>query len=267
MTILVTGGTGLVGSRLLRRFVEAGIECRGLVRPGGELPDGVEPVRGDILDPGSLAAAVDGVEAIVHLAATFRTTDDERIWEVTLEGTRHLLAAIRRDAPRARVVMASTSNIYDFDAPRPGRETDDVHPTLAYPASKAAAETELRNSGLTWAVLRLPFVYGDGDGHLDAFRSASMHPAQRFSLMHHEDIAAAFRLALTGAMDGRVVNVADDAPATVYEMAALGGYEYPPSAEPLTHPWRGQVDVSLARDLGFRPAILSIHEAARLGRL
>lgn len=267
MTILVTGGTGLVGSRLLRRFAEAGIECRGLVRAGGDLPDGVEPVVGDILDVASLAEAVDGVETIVHLAALFRTTDNDGIWKVNLGGTRNLIAAARERAHHARFILASTSNIYDFGAPRPGRETDDVHPTFAYPASKAAAETELKNSGLTWAVVRLPFVYGDGDGHLEAFRGASMHPAQRFSVMHHQDIAAAFRLALTGAMDGQVVNFADEAPATVYEMAAISGYEYPPSAEPLINPWRGQVDVSLARSLGFRPTIPTIHEAARLGRI
>jgi site-specific recombinase XerD len=40
MTILVTGGTGLVGSRLLRRFVDAGLDCRALVRPGKEVPAG-----------------------------------------------------------------------------------------------------------------------------------------------------------------------------------------------------------------------------------
>lgn len=267
MTILVTGGTGLVGSRLLHRFTDAGIECRGLVRSGANLPEGVEPVSGDILDPASLDAAVDGVEAILHLAALFRTTDDDGIWKVNLEGTNNLIAATQRRSPNARFVLASTSNIYDFDAARPGRENDDVKPTLAYPASKAAAEAALRDSELTWAVVRLPFVYGDGDGHLEAFKGATLHPAQRFSLMHHQDVAAAFQLALTGAMDGHVVNVADEAPATVYEMAAISGYEYPSSAEPLTNPWRGQVDVALARSLGFRPTITTIHEAARLGRI
>ncbi len=44
MTVLVTGGTGLVGSRLLTRFVAAGIDTRGLVRAGKELPDGVAAV-------------------------------------------------------------------------------------------------------------------------------------------------------------------------------------------------------------------------------
>jgi UDP-glucose 4-epimerase len=69
MTILVTGGTGLVGSRLLRRFVDAGVDCRALVRPGKEVPAGATPVEGDLLDTDSLKQAVEGVSAIVHLAA------------------------------------------------------------------------------------------------------------------------------------------------------------------------------------------------------
>jgi uncharacterized protein YbjT (DUF2867 family) len=63
MTILVTGGTGLVGSRLLKRFVEAGIDCRGLVRPDKKLPVGVTAVEGDILSPDSLATAVVGMSS------------------------------------------------------------------------------------------------------------------------------------------------------------------------------------------------------------
>jgi UDP-glucose 4-epimerase len=83
MTILVTGGTGLVGPRLLKRVTEAGIECRALVRPGKELPDGVERAEGDILSPESLPAAVEGVTAVIHLAAVFRTRDDRQIWTVS----------------------------------------------------------------------------------------------------------------------------------------------------------------------------------------
>ena len=49
MTILVTGGTGLVGSRLLKPLVQAGVECRALVRASKELPAGVTPVEGDVL--------------------------------------------------------------------------------------------------------------------------------------------------------------------------------------------------------------------------
>src|ERR1019366_1364269 len=98
MTILVTGGTHLVGSRLLKRSVEAGIDCRALVRPGKELPAGVTAIEGDILDPKSLMAAVEGVSAIIHLAAVFRTTNEDEIWKVNLEGTHNLIAAVKAHA-------------------------------------------------------------------------------------------------------------------------------------------------------------------------
>ena len=109
---------------------------------------------------------MEGVDAVVHLAALFRTGDEGAIWRANLDGTRHLVEAVRTYAPQARFVMASTGNVYDADGSRPARETDACHPTAAYPASKLAAEALLRDSGLTWSVLRLPFVYGDGDGHL-----------------------------------------------------------------------------------------------------
>ena len=70
------------------------------------------------------------------------------------------------------------------------------------------------------------------------------HPARTFSLVHQRDVARAFRLALTGAMDGRVVNIVDDAPTTLYEMANLVGVELEPSAEPLSNPWMGRVDAA-----------------------
>lgn len=271
MTILVTGATGLVGPRLLARLTDGGVACRALVRPGREVPVGVERVEGDILRPDTLAAAVDGVTAVIHLAALFRTRDDEQIWAVNLEGTRNLVGALRETAPTARLLLASTSNVYDDDGTAPGREGDAVAPTLAYPASKIAAEKLVRDSGLTYGILRLPFIYGDGDGHLESLpelaAGMNWHPAQRLSVVHHSDIATAFSLALTGALDGRTVNIADESPLSLLEMAQIVGHPYPPSAEPLAQPWKGQMDISLARSLGFQPTVATIHQAARLGLL
>ena len=74
------------------------------------------------------------------------------------------------------------------------------------------------------------------------------------SLVHHRDVATAVDLALTGAMDGRVVNIADDAPMSMYDLFGLVGAAVEPSAEPLIkliNPWFGQMDASLARSLGF----------------
>jgi nucleoside-diphosphate-sugar epimerase len=271
-TVLVTGATGLVGSRLLPRLVDAGLYCRALLRrEAADLPAGVIGVRGDLADPGSLREAVEGVDAVIHLAAVFRTDDEDAIWRANRDGTRHLTQAVSAHAPQARVVLASTSNVYDADANRPGREDDTVNPTAPYPASKLAAEALLRDSDLTWSILRLPFVYGDGDGHLEMIPALAprlgLHPAHTYSVAHHRDIAVVFRLALTGVMDHRIVNITDDAPVTVYEMAAYAGNPIEGSAEPLTNPWAGRMDGSLARELGFSPTVPTIHAAAREGIL
>lgn len=270
-SLLLTGATRLVGSRLLPRLVDDGFECRALVRSDVELPPGVTGIRGDLADPDTLRAAVDGVDAVVHLAALFRTEDEAAIWRANLDGTRNLIAAVKGYAPSARFIMSSTGNVYNPDATHPALETDEVSPRPAYGASKVAAEQLLQGSGLTWAILRFPFVYGEGDGHIETIPVLAsrfgLHPAQAYSLAHHRDIAGAVRLALTGVMDDRIVNVTDDSPTTVYELSLLAGQPSEGSNEPFANPWFGRMDGTLIRELGFSPTVPSVHAAARDGLL
>jgi UDP-glucose 4-epimerase len=267
MTILVTGGTGLVGARLLPRLVEAGLDCRALLRTGKTAPDGATAVAGDLLDPVSLAGAMEDVSAIIHLAAVFRTPDTDLIWKSNLEGTRNLIAAAKAHAPEARFIMASSSTIYNPDSLRPSREDDAAEPKQAYPASKLAAENALRESGLNWSIQRFGFVYGDKDGHLEALpglvAQARWHPAQRMSMIHHRDIAGAMHLALAGAMDGRIVNIVDEAPTSIYELAELVDEPMAPSSEPLANPWHLHADGALARSLGLQPSVRTVHQAVQ----
>jgi len=86
-------------------------------------------------------------------------------------------------------------------------------------------------------------------------------------VLHHEDIATAFELALTGAMDGLVVNIADEAPLTIFEIAQIVGVTYESSSEPLSNPWKGHMDVALSRSLGFQPTVSTVYEAIREGKL
>lgn len=266
-TVLVTGATGLVGSRLLPRLVDEGFKCAALVRSNGNITEGTEVVEGDILNPASLANALKNVTAVVHLAAVFRSQDTDLIWKSNLEGTQNLINAVKLYAPNARFIMASTSNVYNADNPHPGREDDKVQPGHAYPASKLAAEKELAESGLNCAILRFPFVYGDGDGHLQMLpkhvHAAKWHPAMKISTIHHRDIVTAIRLALKGIMDGRIVNITDDAATSVYELLQLVGETMESSSEPLINPWYLHVDGSLARSLGFQPSVRSVHQAVQ----
>lgn len=100
---------------------------------------------------------------------------------------------------------------------------------------------------------------------LDSFPTALV--AKTFSLVHQRDVARAVDLALTGAMDGRIVNIVDDAPTTLYEMASLVGSPIEPSAEPLADPWMGRMDGSLSRRLGFHPTVRTVYQAAQQGIL
>lgn len=269
--ILVTGATGLVGSRVLPRLVAAGFDCHALVRGGKDIPDGVTPVEGDLLNAETLTKAVTGVSAIIHLAAVFRSQDMDLIWKSNLDGTKNLIEAAKNHSPNARFIMASTAHVYDINNLHPGREDDAVNPQHAYPASKVASEQELRQSGLNWSVLRFPFVYGDGDGHLEELPKhvipAKWHPAMRMSTIHHRDIFKALQLALRGTMDGQTVNISDEAPTSIYELLKLTGGTMESSAEPLVNPWHLHIDSSLARSLGFQPDVRTVYQAMQEGLL
>lgn len=265
--VLVTGATGLVGARLVPRLMETGVDCCVLVRNGKNVPSGVTVVEGDLFDTASLLQAVKNVSTIIHLAAVFRTQDTGLIWKSNLEGTRNLITAVKSYETDTRFIMASTAHVYNKNNPHPGREDDGVHPEHAYPASKVAAERELRESGLNWSILRLPFVYGDGDGHLEMLPkhviTAKWHPAMRMSTIHHRDIATAMNMALAGAMDGRIVNISDEAPTSIYELVQLVGEAMESSSEPLQDPWYLHTDGSLARSLGFQSVVRTVYQAVQ----
>jgi UDP-glucose 4-epimerase len=265
--ILITGATGLVGKRLVKRLADAGYNCNALVRTGKQVPEGVTAISGDLFDPESLATAAKDVTAVIHLAAVFRSEDTDLIWKSNLEGTINLISAVKAQAPGARFIMASTTHVYDADNPHPGREDDISNPKHAYPASKIAAEEALRESGLNWSVLRFPFVYGDGDRHLEELpkhvMAAGWHPAMKISTVHHRDIANAMKMALQGIMDKKIINITDDATLSVYELLKISGVTMESSSEPLQNPWYLHLDGSLARTLGFRASVRTVYQAAQ----
>src|SRR4051794_8051643 len=217
MKILVTGATGKVGSRLSKRLAQRGDHVRALVRDPKRAADlrehRIELAEGDLLDKGSLAAAVRDVDAVVHCAAFFRGATDEQAHAVNDLGTQHLASAARAASVK-RFVFTSTGLVYGPNGGRLAREDDACAPLDGYPASKLPAERFLLAiEGLDVRVLRLPFVYGDGDPHIEEAlpMMRGFPPAQRMSIAHHADVAEAVARVLDAVSPAyRVYNVVDD---------------------------------------------------------
>ena len=274
MKVLVTGATGKVGSRLTKRLAARGDHVRALVRDRKRatdvLGDGIELVEGDLLEPASLIAAVSGVDAVVHCAAFFRGATAEQAHAVNDLGTQHLARAARA-AELKRFIFTSTALVYGPNGGRPSRESDDCAPIAAYPVSKLAAERFLFSiDGLDVRVLRLPFVYGDGDAHIaEALPMMRTFPStQRMSLGHHVDIAQAVTLILDAASPPhRVYNVCDDEAPDYTTLFASAGEPPPDGSEPeRARVFEAIMDGRQIReDLGFKPVFSRLADALAAG--
>lgn len=169
--VLVTGAAGFIGGRLAARLAAAGARVTGFdrVRPPRH-PANVRFRRGDLRDPGVLADAVTGSEAVFHLAAAngHRASMDEPRSDFAdnVMGTVSLLAAVTRRAPKARVVFASTRQLYGPAETLPAGEDHRIAPPDVHAVHKETAELLVRHGAedrnAPFAVLRLTNTYGPG---------------------------------------------------------------------------------------------------------
>ena len=110
---LVTGGTGFVGSALVRHLLERGEEILALVRKGSDLRNleglEVELAYGDLRDLGSLKGAMKGCQRLYHVAASYRlwSPNPKELYEANVEGTRNILEAAGEEGVE-RIVYTST---------------------------------------------------------------------------------------------------------------------------------------------------------------
>ena len=180
MKLAITGGTGFVGARLLRLAREAGHEITALTRRSRQAMDGVEWVQGDLSSRDALHRLVKDADAVIHVAGVISAPDAKGFEEGNVAGTLALLAAATAGGVR-RFVHVST-----LAAREPGLSL--------YGKSKAKAEKLIRESGLDWAIVRPPAVYGPGDREtLELFRAARLGivplpPAGRLSVIHVDDL-------------------------------------------------------------------------------
>lgn len=181
MKLAITGATGFVGQATLDVAVSKAFNVRALARSPQAARDRVEWVRGALSDKVALASLVEGVDAVIHIAALTNTPDPAQFEPANVGGTANVIEAAKAAGVRRFVFVSSLS----------ARE-----PSLsAYGASKAKAEGLVEESGLDWTMVRPAGVYGPRDtDYLDLFKAAKLGivpvPKEgRSSLIHVEDLA------------------------------------------------------------------------------
>lgn len=153
--ILVSGGAGVMGARLVKDLVATGHRVRVLTLPGDPNVarlDGVpaEIAFGDITRPESLGGPFEGVQTVFHLAGVILAKDPSIFFRVNTEGTRNMVEAAKRAGVGHFVFVSSTSA---------------VEPISEYARSKAAAERIVRAAeGMSWTIVRPTLVYGRDGG-------------------------------------------------------------------------------------------------------
>jgi dihydroflavonol-4-reductase len=130
MRLFITGATGFVGAHVAQMAVAQGAQLRLLTRSSSNtrnLPQGAEVVVGDLREPARFASALQGCDAVIHVAADYRlwVPDPAEMYKANVEGTRELLR-LAREAGVRRVVYTSSVATMGFD--RAGTVVDETTP-------------------------------------------------------------------------------------------------------------------------------------------
>jgi nucleoside-diphosphate-sugar epimerase len=243
--VLVVGASGFLGRAVVRALAEDGFEVRGLARDAAKgeriRENGGIPFLGDILDTPSLASAIAGCTAAVHLAAN--PSREEDAMQVRVEGARWLVEAAR-SAGVSRLLIGSGYWVYRGQ-PKPIDEDAAVDPRgesrVNYETERVGLAAQTAGK-LDVSVLRPGMVYGDGSwfrGMATAIRSGEYSVVgdgkNRWSFVALPDAGRAFATVLRFGLGGEVYNVVDGSPVMLREfvdfVAGKLGARAPPTIE------------------------------------
>lgn len=237
MKVLVTGAAGFLGSRVVSELLARGHAVRAMVRPASPAPPAewhgkAEIVRADLRAAADLDRLLDGVDVLVHLAATVRGSPEAQ-FVGTVVGTERLLASMSRTGATKHVVLAGSCAAYDWTAAS-GTLTEEtpLEPRLyerdGYTVAKTWQERVARRyaeeNGWTLAVLRPGFIYGPGavpagGAGISLGRAfLVIAPFARLRLTHVDNCAAAFADAAEKGAAG-TFNIIDDEEVSAWRYA------------------------------------------------
>ncbi|MGA2434080.1 MAG: NAD-dependent epimerase/dehydratase family protein [Bryobacteraceae bacterium] len=236
--VLVTGGSGLVGSHLVDRLLALGARVRCIVRPSSSLRwlpvPRIELMTADLATGDGLAEALRGVSAVFHSAGVTKANSAEEYYRGNLLGTENLLRACeaRGGALPRFIHVSSLAAIGPSASGLPLSEDAEPRPLTHYGRSKLAGETAVRGSrlGPEAVIVRPPAVYGPRDTDMfKLLRAASSGWLVRIgrqesyaSLIYVKDLADALIAAAScDAAQGRTYFTGDPEPVSWTEFASI----------------------------------------------
>lgn len=218
MRALVTGATGFVGSAVMRRLLDRDATVRVMARAGSDRRNlegrEVEIVTGELNDPAALDKAVEGCDAVFHVAADYRlwVPDPAAMYRGNVDGTKAVMAAAARAGVR-RIVY--TSSVATLGLRADGSASDETTPSVLgdmighYKRSKFMAEEEVRRlareDGLPVVIVNPSTPIGPGDikptptGRMIVNAAAGRMPAYvdtGLNIAHVDDVAEGHLLAM-----------------------------------------------------------------------
>ena len=175
MKVALTGASGYTGGHLLKRLLARGDTVKALVREGSisseMMSSGAVIVRGALGDADAARLLVEGCDAVVHVAAVYRTAGhpDSYYREINVEGTKRLLEAALAAGVR-RFVHTSTVGVHGDVKNPPADEIAPIAPSDIYQETKAEAETLARDfgraHGIEVVIVRPGAIYGPDETRL-----------------------------------------------------------------------------------------------------
>jgi uncharacterized protein YbjT (DUF2867 family) len=205
--ILITGGTGFVGSALRERL--SGSDVRVLARhpDASREPGSTEFLAGNVLDPASLLSAVEGVDAVVHLVAIIAEHGEQTFDRVIRQGTTNVVTAAANAGVR-RFIYVSALGAQD-------------NPAYPYLVAKWRAEQAVRAAPIDWTIVRPSIIFGPGDRFInvlaDLIRKAPVVPVVGSGASKFQPIAI-------GDAADAIIRALQD-PGTVGKTYEIGGGE------------------------------------------
>jgi nucleoside-diphosphate-sugar epimerase len=208
MRVLLSGGSGFLGSHIAEQLTKSGHTVRALVRRSSnkkflEGLSNIEFANGTIEDRASIEAALDDVDAVIHSAGLVKARSQAEFEATNVQGTRNMLEATLAKAPNIKrfVHVSSLAAVGASEDGTPVTTATVPHPVTAYGRSKLAAEQAVlaMKGQLPVTVIRPPAIYGPRDQEIFAFFQSVQRGilptvgkgGSTMSLIHGADCAAA----------------------------------------------------------------------------